>query len=334
MAESPGRRVALEWEDTGWLIRPRNHRELMGQIARLGAYARSHRIAWRGLRNANYRLTSTLERSLVREGNLEPTEQDMRQRERRILGEARRWGLDIVGGARVDDFQLLTDLQHYGVPTRLIDFTSNPMTALWFGCETDERPKRSPGPAGEPTWAASGLLLAVNIEPWYARGMTPRDRTTVFETVVPGPWVGTDAESDASVYISSLNTQLESALSLHSPFIVGSSTPNPRLRAQEGYFIGSALPEHSAGANEVPVAVSSWRWPRVPRRGVADDLKIIRDGVDAPRGFPRQLPFVAFYVEAGWKSTLRELLKRNFHQKASVLFPDFTGFASHRPWLG
>lgn len=304
----------------------------MGQIARLGAYARSHRIAWRGLRNANYWLTSTLERSLVAEGKSQPRESDLRERELRILDEARRWGLDIVGGTRVDDFQLLTDLQHYGVPTRLIDFTSNPMTALWFACETEPKPRPEASRRDALGWSASGLLLAVNIEPWYVRGRGPLELTTVFETVVEAPWVETLADGP-SVYINTLSTRLETALALSSPFIVGSSTPNPRLRAQEGYFIGSALPERDGGQSGLPAVVSSWRWPKVPKVGREKDLEIVRDGVDAARGFPKALPFVAFYVDAGWKPALRDLLKRNFHRKASVLFPDFTGFATHKPWM-
>lgn len=332
MPKEASHRIALEWEETGWLIRPRNYRELMGQVARLGAYARSHRIAWRGMQNANFRLTSTLERSLTSEDNPHPTEDDLRYRETRILQEARRWGLDIVGGTRVDDFQLLTDLQHYGVPTRLIDFTSNPMTALWFACETEPKPKRNSVAESGVSWAASGLLLAVNIEPWYVRGRRPTELNTVFETVVEGPWVGGDDGGNIGVYMTTVSTRLESALALNSPFIVGSSTPNPRLRAQEGYFIGSALPARDATA-PIPAVVSSWKWPKPPGRGSKSDLEIIRDGVDAARGFPRTLPFVAFYIDAGWKSALRDLLKRNYHQKASVLFPDFTGFASRRPWL-
>ena len=45
---------------------------------------------------------------------------------------------------------MLAVLQHHGVPTRLIDVTSNPMTALWFAAEQhkpddDGAVRRSPG---------------------------------------------------------------------------------------------------------------------------------------------------------------------------------------------
>ncbi len=71
-------------------------------------------------------------------------------------------GPRVEGGQLVDDFQLLADLQHFGVPTRLVDVTSNPMTALWFATEqafmsTKQESSRRSKP---------GMLIAMNM-PWY-----------------------------------------------------------------------------------------------------------------------------------------------------------------------
>ena len=37
------------------------------------------------------------------------------------------------------DLPLLAELQHYGAATALIDFSENPLVALWFACQTTEK---------------------------------------------------------------------------------------------------------------------------------------------------------------------------------------------------
>ncbi len=38
--------------------------------------------------------------------------------------------------AGLSDFDVLAKMQHYGLPTRLLDFSTNPMVALYFACES------------------------------------------------------------------------------------------------------------------------------------------------------------------------------------------------------
>lgn len=53
-----------------------------------------------------------------------------------LIEPARTYGFDITQGHRISDLQLLAKLQHFGAATGLLDFTWNPLIALWFACAT------------------------------------------------------------------------------------------------------------------------------------------------------------------------------------------------------
>ena len=52
-----------------------------------------------------------------------------------LLEPARTLGFGSDNGQRMSDLQLLAKLQHFGAATALIDFTWDPLVALWFACE-------------------------------------------------------------------------------------------------------------------------------------------------------------------------------------------------------
>ncbi|WP_159600097.1 FRG domain-containing protein [Agromyces humi] len=265
--------------------------ELFSVLGRIGGFSARSNLAWRGFASIDYDLVSSLQRvpGLSDEDSL-------RDVERSSLTAAREWGLGFGHGGWASDLQLLADLQHYGTSTRLMDVTSNPMTALWFACQ-------QPASAG---LSRSGLLLAINTTDWprYGRAQ-PSGRPSAIDN--PIGW------------------ELERALGSGSPFVVESLSPNDRLRAQEGFFIADRVPAVDEQAG--PFKSLRIAYPRIDSHDLKSALQN-PDGSASPTIRDR-LPFVAVKVNQGLKRRALKILQNSYNRTHRVLFPDFTGFREY-----
>lgn len=279
------------WSETGWFLEAKGSRDLFATIGSIGGYSSQASIAWRGVSSSDYPLVSSLQRS---HGIAD--EETLRLKERRIIEAAREWGLGYGPSGWSSDLQLLADLQHYGTKTRLIDVTSNPMTALWFACQSPVQPIDGPAVSSD------GLLLAINTAGWmrYGRNM-PAGTYSAIEN--PFTW------------------ELDSALDHESPFLVESLVPNDRLRSQEGFFVAGRVPrrENQSGpfksfTMEFQPTTSAELRQRLGQRSV--------DGQTARK----KLPFVAVLVPGRLKARVLQRLENSYNRRARVLFPDFSGF--------
>ncbi len=174
-------------------------------------------VVYRGQSHADFGLTSSLYRLCRKALPAGVTEKRLADVEAKVVAAMRGEGL----GRRMSDGQLLSVLQHHGVPTRLIDFSRGPLEALYFAVEgrddTDGRMFIVRAHGRTTSIATTMTLKAVNGDtalPWssYARGS---ERAA-------DPWTQTVALADPEDL-------------------------DPRMVAQRGVFLVGGLNRRSAG---------------------------------------------------------------------------------------
>ena len=112
----------------------------------LGKVKRFHTaFAFRGQEDASWKLHSSAVRRLVRDTDRIALNTPRFRRiyasyhRYELIEPARTAGFDIEEGRTISDLQLLAKLQHFGAATGLMDFTWNPLVALWFACAAGEK---------------------------------------------------------------------------------------------------------------------------------------------------------------------------------------------------
>jgi len=93
----------------------------------------SREFIFRGVTNAQHELVPSIGRKTKGHtgGDVESLEQDM-------LKEFRRLTVPVLNKAPSSNFEWLFLAQHYGLPTRLLDWSTNPLVALFFAAESND----------------------------------------------------------------------------------------------------------------------------------------------------------------------------------------------------
>lgn len=94
------------------------------------------RVYWRGQADHSWGLVSSLARRLA--GTADLDDELLARVEGALLAEAGEWVADLKTGAYAKPLAKLAYLQHYGLPTRLLDFTTDPWVATFFAAETHD----------------------------------------------------------------------------------------------------------------------------------------------------------------------------------------------------
>jgi hypothetical protein len=280
------------WTTSGWGYNVTSQDQTFRAVNRIVSLAAGRQYVWRGCSNRSYRMRSSLLRDLIiDEAEPLPTEHQMRQRELAILREAREWGLALEMGLQASDLYLLAHLQHHGVPTRLLDVTYNPMTALWFACEKGDE---------------AGVLFAFDVTdfPIYDT-IDPHQRQTFGLQSNPLEW--------------SLRRALAVSAKSGSPFLVRPTVRNARMQAQEGLFISGAVPLEPS-----PTGIDGLPLPFVAPPGQQKLATLFSQG-ERGAGRPARLPFCAVVIPARIKGKIKEHLTA-LNRRRSTMYPDVDGF--------
>lgn len=288
------------WRRGEWSQTPADIKELWATIGEISfASGPTARTVWRGMASDQHEVKSSLVRHL--EGESEKiTEATVRERERQYLSDAREWGLGLSEFGQATDLHLLAMLQHHGAPTRLIDVTYNPLTALWFACESAAHKKRP------------GVLVA-----FMATNMEPFVTTSV-------PSLSFDNFDQPET--ASLLQALEASEHAQSPVMIVPRKPDLRMSVQEGLFITSVIPSE---ANDNP----SVGLPPADPEGFRKLLKSRSQPGNRHhlRHAPDTFSMVGLIITPQLKAQLLPILESSFNRSARTMFPDLSGFAASIP---
>lgn len=286
------------WIKSGWGYKAGTPDDLMRAIGRIGTLQVGRRFVWRGVSDWRWRVQSSLLRALVAEnGGRGLTEAMVRSREVALIYAARQWGIGRELIAAASDQQILATLQHHGAPTRLLDVTSNPMTALWFACQK---------PSGKGP-DASGALMAFDVTELETLATATHDLSPTYGSIAePGAW--------------HLENALVDSVANNRSFLVKPSYPDQRMVAQEGLFLTGAVPlaRTVPGVDGLPLQGVDPPGPKA--------LETLFAATARKRGRPKRLSFVVLVIPAAVKSRMRPHLEGTYNRSYRQLFPDIAGF--------
>lgn len=190
---------------------------------------------FRGHAAANWTLSSTLERRT-------PVGQSRRLHEFNISREFKRRAHNYLRHEQIPTTpgEWLALMQHYGAPTRLLDFTRSPYVATYFAFEESPQDgaEYSAVIAISPTWchralgqaaAAAGTFLGYDMADILAG-------VAAFRGAIPGPVAGTDDTIAGAL----LSGRIEQHADTHTAPIVTVFEPErlmERMAAQQGTFL-------------------------------------------------------------------------------------------------
>lgn len=300
------------WEESGWGYKVSSVPELTRLISELGTLRAGQRFVWRGAANAEWAVQSSLQRALEQRPEFFDPDPKLRRgisrirvAESRILTAAREWGLGFEGGTYLSDLQLLASLQHHGVPTRLLDATTDPMTALWFACQPFQDGTCQPVRGSRDKMAA---LFAFNVTKMQTL------------TTIPVPSAGT-VESLEDPLGAMLREALATSHRVGNPIVLEPRVRDARMIAQQGCFLFGDEPDDPK--KQVP-GVKAFVFELRSNPPGHDRLKSLT--LDRRAGRPAKIDYCVILIPPTVKKKMRTHLNDAYNKTVRTMYPDMGGF--------
>lgn len=283
-----------------WERRVENWNELQDAINQLGSAYGAERFVWRGQAVSTWGVWSSLYRRVASVLDRVPTEQDLASAEARLLRLAREeWRLDGIPA-----IQLFAQMQHVGVPTRLIDATWNPLIAAWFAVAAGTEHNRQDLDELDARLFAFTVKGRIQLNTYW-NANTPR-------------WHSGSRHPRPKEWGTGLGRRVWQPPALHS-----------RIPAQSAVFLLDGVPVE--GADHALARIhredaSTWS---------AEDLRTVtsiplRIARARPGSDPRAKGHVFTYViSAEAKREIREQLEKRFGYSFATIYADIEGLAEY-----
>ena len=300
-----------KWVEWSHGVRRTLAHEVLDSIGRLAVLSASTPYVWRGVRDARHSVQPSVFRV---PGMATASEAQVAAYETRLLKAASRWRLGHGVETLPTVLSALATIQHHAsksdaIGTRLLDVSTEPLTALWFATE----PKSDPVSGRE----TDGIVFGFRSEGLPHFG-THSDQRGMFDE----------------------STQLEGGLShlfrdsAGGPFVVLPEFPTARMVAQNSLFLASKVPatQRRQGLVRLGFDGLDLGLPSRIHELTENRLQYVAGIGALGRGNPQKPAFVVVVVAADQKRKLRLALETTYGRSAASMFPDAQGFVEN--WDG
>ena len=189
--------------------------EYISHVEKLRA-KRTKRLWYRGCGNATHKLQPSLYRHAKHK-----TIDEILVLEKELLARFRQRSIPFHSRPMADEWEWLFLMQHYGVPTRLLDWSESPLMALFFAVTSASHKM---GKTGRPVFKNNACIWLLDPEKWNEHSVDLKS--------YKGSVLSTD-DANATAYKPVANT----ATMKPSPIAIYGSHNSQRIVAQRGVFV-------------------------------------------------------------------------------------------------